>query len=278
MRDLESCAERIKNWMDGNRLNMNNSKTEFIMFGSNKMLTKCITADMNINGTRVNKQKVIRYLGVWMDELLSFKYHVKMKCKSAMFNLVQIKRFRPSLTVEAANILVMGLVISHLDYAKSILIGVLDVTIKQLQCVQNIAVKVVLQADKYASPKECMNNLHWLPVHKGVEYKLLTLVYKCIRGIAPDYLQELLKKHVPIRPGLCSGNSSTKLVVPRVTRHTFAARSFSVCVQDYGTVCQMTSLQHLLWTSSKRSLKHICLNRFMIYKLDMCSLMVIITN
>ena len=95
-------------------------------------------------------------LGVWIDEVLSFKYHVKMKCKSAMFNLVWIKRLRPSLTVEAANILVMGLVISHLDYANSILIGVPDVTIKQLQHVQNIAAKVVLQADKYASPKECM--------------------------------------------------------------------------------------------------------------------------
>ena len=152
-----------------------------------------------------------------------------MKCKSAMFNLVWIKRLRPSLTVEAANILVMGLVISHLDYANSILIVVLDVTIKQLQCVQNIAAKVVLQADKYASPKECMKNLHWLPICKRVEHKLLTIVYKCTRGIAPDYLQELLKKHIPIRPGLHSGSSSTKLVVSRVTRQTFAARSFSVC-------------------------------------------------
>ena len=208
---------------------MNDSKTEFIMFGSNKMLTKCITADMNINGTRVKKQKVIRYLGVWMDEVLSFKYHVKMKCRSAMFNLARIKRLRPSLTVEAANILVMGLVISHLDYANSILIEVPDVTIKQLQRVQNMAAKVVLQADKYASPKECMKNLHWLPVHKRVEHKLLTIVYKCIRGTTPEYRQELLKKHVPVRPGLHSGNSSTKLVVPRVTKHTFAARSFSVC-------------------------------------------------
>ena len=229
MGDLENCAKRIKNWMDDNRLKMNNSKTEFIMFGSSKMLTKCITADININGTRVKKQNVIRYLGVWMDDVLSFKYHVKMKCKSAMFNLVQIKRLRPSLTVEVANILVMRLVISHLDYANSILIGVLDVTIKQLQHVQNIAAKVVLQADKYASPRECMKNLHWLPIRKRVEHELLTIIYKCTRGIAPNYLQELLKKHSPIRPGLHSGSSSTKLVVPRVTRQNFVARSFSVC-------------------------------------------------
>ena len=125
-----------------------------------------------------------------MDDVLPFKYHVRMKCKLAMFNLVCIKRLRPSLTVEAANSLVMGLVISHLDYANSILIGVPDVTIKQVQCIQNMAAKVVLQADKYASPRECMKNLHWLPIHKRVEHEVLTIVYKCTRGIAPKYLQD----------------------------------------------------------------------------------------
>ena len=226
--DLENCTTRIKNWMDGSRLKMNNSKTEFIMFGSRKMLTKCITRDININGTRVKKENVIRYMGVWMDGVLSFKYRVKMKCKSAMFNLVHIKRLRPSLTVEAANILVMGLVISHLDYANSILLGVPDVTIKQLQHVQNMAAKVVLQADKYASPRECMKNMHWLPICKRAEHKVLTIVYKCTRGIAPKYLQDLIKKCIPSRPGLHSRGSSTKLVVPCVTRQTFAARAFSV--------------------------------------------------
>ena len=162
MGELENCAKRIKNWMDSNRLKMNDIKTEFIMFGPSKMLSKCITTNININGRKVKKDNVIRYLGVWMDDVLSFKYHVKMKCKSAIFNLVCIKRLRPSLTVETANILVMGLVISHLHYANSILIGLPDVTIKQLQHIQNMAAKVVLQADKYASPRYCMKNLHCL--------------------------------------------------------------------------------------------------------------------
>ena len=157
--------------MDSNRLKMNNSKTEFIMFGSRKMLTKCTTTDINSNGTSVKRENTIRYLEAWLDSVLSFKYHVKIKCNSAMFNLVCIKRLRPSLTVEAANILVMELVFSHLDYANSILIGVPDITMKQLQCVQNMAAKVVLQVDKYASPRECMKNLHWLPISKRIEHK-----------------------------------------------------------------------------------------------------------
>ena len=145
-----------------------------------------------------------------------------------MFNLVWIKRLRPSLTVEAANILVMGLVIPHLDYANSILLGVPDVTITQLQCVQNMAAKVVLQADKYASSRECTKNLHWLLICKRIEHKVLTVVYKCTRGIVPKYLQDLIKKCIPSRPGLHSRVSTTKLVVPHVTRQTFAARAFSV--------------------------------------------------
>ena len=79
-----------------------------------------------------------------MHSVLSFKYHVKVKCKSAMFNLVCIKRLRPSLTVEAANILAMGLVISHLGYANGILVSVPDITMKQLKCVQNMAAKVMV--------------------------------------------------------------------------------------------------------------------------------------
>ena len=60
-----------------------------------------------------------------------------------MFNLIRIMRIRPYLTQEACNVLVIGLVISHLDYANSILMGLPAVDINKLQRVQNLATKVV---------------------------------------------------------------------------------------------------------------------------------------
>ena len=74
-----------------------------------------------------------------------------MQVGNVQFSLHQ--RLRPPLIVEAANILVMGLVISHLDYANSILIGIPDVTIKQLQCVQNMAAKVVFKQTNMQAPE-----------------------------------------------------------------------------------------------------------------------------
>jgi len=39
--ELEQCAISKNDWMNKNKLKMNTSKTEFIMFGSRHMLAKC---------------------------------------------------------------------------------------------------------------------------------------------------------------------------------------------------------------------------------------------
>ena len=127
---LENCASVIKIWMDGNWLKMNDKKMEFIMFGSRKLLPKCHSTAININGEIVSQVALIRYLSAWLDTFLSFKHHPKVKCKAAMFSLVRIIRIRHYLTQEACNVLVMGLVISHLDYVNSVLMGLPAVEFK----------------------------------------------------------------------------------------------------------------------------------------------------
>ena len=43
MQELEQCALIINDWINENKLKMNVSKTEFIMFGSRQQLDKCVT-------------------------------------------------------------------------------------------------------------------------------------------------------------------------------------------------------------------------------------------
>ena len=54
------------------------------------------------------------------------------------------QKIRNLLTKEACETLIVGLVISHLDYANSMLIGIPECDLKRLQHVQNIAAKLVL--------------------------------------------------------------------------------------------------------------------------------------
>ena len=115
--NLENCAVNIMKWMASNRLKMNASKTEFILFGSRQQLEKCMTNQIEVDGEYVTQTDHIKYLGAYLDNNLNLKLHIHNKCKTAMWNIQRIKQIRNLLTKEACETLIVGLVISHLDYA-----------------------------------------------------------------------------------------------------------------------------------------------------------------
>ena len=184
VKELESCAQLINRWMCENRLKMNPNKTEFILFGSRQQINKCKTEHLIVCDSKVQRQVKIKYLGAILDENLTMKEHITQKCKIAMWNLNRIKSIRKSLTKEACETLVLGLVMSHLDYSNVLFIGLPDCQIERLQRVQNIAAKMVL------SDGDCSHNslkrLHWLPIRFRIQLKAVTLVFKCLRGQDPS--------------------------------------------------------------------------------------------
>jgi len=74
----------------------------------------------------------------------------------------------------------------------------------------------------------CLHDCHWLMITKRIEYKLCTLVYRCLHGNAPRYLADhvALTSSVGRRSGLRSADTLT-LEVP-ITRLLFGNRAFSV--------------------------------------------------
>ena len=50
---LEQCTSDIKDWMDVNGLCMNGDKTEFLLVGSRKQLSNCVSTEINVNGETV---------------------------------------------------------------------------------------------------------------------------------------------------------------------------------------------------------------------------------
>ena len=80
--------------------------------------------------------------------------------------------------------LVLGLVISHLDYANIIFLKLPDSTIAMLQWEQNITARLVLDKEQVESTTECLKILHWLPIRTRVKYIAIMLVHKSLQGQA----------------------------------------------------------------------------------------------
>ena len=218
----------IKEWMNSVRLKMNNSKTEFIIFGNKTQVDKCILDGLRIEDDIVNKSQTVKYLGAWLDRELTLKTHIKKKCASAMLNLQRIKNIQKFLDRDSCTKLVVCLYLSHPDYSNSILYGLPKSVIQQMQNIQNYAANLVLGRSKYSSNKEALAELHWLPIKFRIKFKILVLVFKCLRGEAPEYLMNLLVRCTKWTHNLRSSNKEDRLVIPRTVGQTFAVRSFSI--------------------------------------------------
>ena len=179
---LQQCTSNLKSWMVLNRLQMNNVKTEFILYGLQPQLDKCITDEILIADLIIKRSDTVQQLGAFLDKNLSFKHHITTKCSNAMKSIFKIKNIRKYLTQSATEILVLSTVLSHLDYCNSILAGLPNSEISWMQRVQNIAAKLVLGKSKFHSSSECLWELHWLSINKWIQFKVLTLVFKCLDG------------------------------------------------------------------------------------------------
>ena len=88
---------------------------------------------------------------------------------------------------------------------------------------QNTAARVVTVTKKFDHITPVLIQLHWLPVHFRILFKVLLLVYKALNGMAPLYITELLSHRT------CSRSlRSTALAVPKSRLKTYGDRAFSV--------------------------------------------------
>ena len=221
---LEDCAKTISNWMNENRLKLNNSKTEYIKFASKSQLKKCVTKGININDVYIQESNGMKYLGVWLDAELSFDKHISEKCRIAMYNLHRLRVLRSYLDRKSLEQLVHSLVISQLDYCSTLFYGIPKSSVKKLQRVQNFAAKLILNRRKYDSATECLKELHWLPFNSRILFRLLCMSYKCVNGLAPNYLTTFFN----VKKTKYALRSTTTYHVPPTQRKSFGDRAFSV--------------------------------------------------
>ena len=120
----------IKAWMEAVELKLNEAKTALIYFGSRQQLSKTIHTTINVIEELIERLTKVQYLGGHLDSNLTFKDDIHIKCKAATLSIIKICNIRKYLTRETCHKLILPLVISHLDYANSMLEGLPSSSIK----------------------------------------------------------------------------------------------------------------------------------------------------
>ena len=110
-----------------------------------------------------------------------------------------IHSIRPYLTEEAVKTLIQSVVIFRLDYCNCIFVGMPLNAIRKLQLAHNAAARVVQKPPPRTHMTPILRQLHWLPVMKRCQFKLLTITFKSLHDDAPEYIQNLVNRYHPRR-------------------------------------------------------------------------------
>ena len=126
------------------------------------------------------------------QEGVNMAMHVTKTCSAAFFHLHNIRQIRKFLSHEATETLIHAFVTSKVDYCNSLLYGLPAYQIAKLQRVQNAAACLIFKESRFCHINPLLRQLHWLPVHYRIIFKILLIAFKAIRGLAPEYISCLV--------------------------------------------------------------------------------------
>ncbi|XP_061902364.1 uncharacterized protein LOC133649723 [Entelurus aequoreus] len=223
---LKDCLRDIKEWMSQSFLQLNDTKSEILLFGNSTSVSQI---RKNLGSLATLEKPHVKNLGVIFDPDLKFDKQVKSVVKSCFFQLRTIAKIKSFLSPSDLRRVVLMLIFSRLDYCNALYAGVTNKTIHSMQLVQNAAARLVTGAKMREHISPILSSLHWLPVKRRVKFKIVMFVFKALNGLAPAYIKDLLDQPTSSRLGRClrSDNQMT-LKVPRSNLVTRGDRAFSV--------------------------------------------------
>ena len=98
-------------------------------------------------------------------------------------------------------------------------------------------------------------DFHWLPVKFRIEFKILLIVFKIFRGLAPSYLSFLIISKPVSKFNLRSSSDSTFLSYPNIKPKAILSVNGPLCLPhlSYGMLCRDSSGNPLLLTLLRES-------------------------
>src|SRR6218665_900547 len=95
-------------------------------------------------------------------------------------------------TASANSALIHAFVISRLDYCSSLYAGLPACRLGCLDRVLCSAARLISGIPKFGHvSKYMLDVLHWLPAEQRISYKIASMVWRCLLGLAPLFFREL---------------------------------------------------------------------------------------
>ena len=140
--------EKVRKWMNNNKLSLNINKTNFVLFHKKK---QPVNISITYNGNKLVRKNEIKYLGVFIDQKLNFSSHINYCLKKLNKCIWAICKLRKYTTPKTLKLLYYSIAYPFLQYCVSTWGGTAKSLLKPLLTKQKIIARLILN-QPYRSP------------------------------------------------------------------------------------------------------------------------------
>jgi hypothetical protein len=184
--EMSQELSKLNTWFSVNKLSLNVSKTNFILFAGKK----CIN-DINININNENIERVYstKFLGVLIDSKLTWKEHIRMvkgkllKCVGILYKCAKI------IDTDTSRTLYCSLFLPHINYCCEIWGMASDSLLHCVLVLQKRAIRTICREYRYAHTSVLFYNLRLFKFSDLVKFKINLIMFKAFSLQLPCNLQ-----------------------------------------------------------------------------------------
>ncbi len=185
---LQVQINTAADWLQRNRLSLNVSKTKIMVFGTSTMVNRAMDIEVMYGQDSIELVDRFKYLGMILDNTLSFKYHVDYVCRKIIPRLKMLSKMRSIANESICLYLYKTLMLPLFDYGDVIYDCIFQQDSEKLQKLQNAALRII-----YKKPHDTpIVELHRLGKIYRLEdrrhYHVCHQTYKCLNDLAPKHL------------------------------------------------------------------------------------------
>ena len=174
--NVEVC--NVFQWFCCNKLLLNTSKSQYVVFRSNGKKIPNNIDPLTIGGHQIDRSQSVRFLGVTLDDHLSWKEHLSNVCTKVSRSVGVISKLRFFLPQHTLVTLYNAIVMPHLMYCNVAWGNTYRSHINKLQVLQKKVIRFITNSSYRSSSTPLFLQLQILPFDELVAMNCLIFVYK----------------------------------------------------------------------------------------------------
>ena len=228
---LTNALDCAYKWLWNSGLRLNVSKTKSMLIHSKRQ--KCLPPmNIQLNGTPIEQVQSYKFLGVVVNDTLTWDDHIQFVCTKVSKSLNLLRRLAWFLPRRALCCFYSAYVLPHLTYADPVWSTCSLGQSSKLERLQNYAARIILKRRRDSSATEMRKELGWPTLTSRRTLSETKMVFRCLTGRSPSYLSALFNPISHTHQHVTRASSTKGTSIPRIRtehgRHSFAFRGAKI--------------------------------------------------